>query len=84
MTKYRLRILENGGYPTVEFHSTSDHDARGDARHLLSQLRRPGGAELWRVDELVRSLTRIGVIPYALRLPITPRSSSVVAMTGTL
>jgi hypothetical protein len=66
MSQYR-RVLDNGDSPIIEFRSRSDVDARVDAHSLLSHLQRSSGAELWRFDDLIRSFTRVGFIPYALR-----------------
>jgi hypothetical protein len=67
MSQYRLRVLDNGDSPIIEFRSRSDVDARLDARSLLSNFQRSTGAELWRFDDLVRSFIRVGFVPYALR-----------------
>ena len=67
MSQYRMRVLDNGDSPIVEFRSRSDTDARIDAHDLLSRFQRSSGAELWRFDETLRSFTRVGFIPYAMQ-----------------
>jgi len=79
MSQYRLRVLDNGDSPVIEFRSRSDDDARADAHDLLSHFQRSSGAELWRFNERIRSFTRLGIIPYALRRRAAPLASEAVA-----
>jgi hypothetical protein len=67
MSHYRLRLLNQGRSSTIELPSTTVDDARAHARRILAEAGEARGAELWRFDEEIRSLTLIGFIPYALR-----------------